>query len=181
MGNSPGHCYHRRNRRRQIIIIGALQLLLGERRDKSFGPDWERNAHGRGNFSRQLISRNGMRISRIGNRTCDPFDSETQPFSFRNEPSVHHGSPTTRGISRSLVTIWVDLHGPHDHHHSFHRSGQLDLLDALLMRMNRGENSGKFPGNYARSKRNTQRLIRRRPHVTGARFVATSGQRDHLG
>ena len=63
------------------------------------------------------------------------------------------------------MTIWLTSTDRMIINHSFHPIDNSICSMPLLMRMNRGKNSGKFSGNYARWKRNTQRLIRRRPRV----------------
>ena len=69
------------------------------------------------------------------------------------------------GKSPELGDDLVDLHGPHDHQSLLSPDRQLDLLDAFANADELREKFGKFSSNYARSKRNTQRLRRRRPRV----------------
>ena len=114
------------------IIIGALQLLLGERADKSLirtgtdlctveavfaGGDLK-------NLNPQLVeagidpSENDLIIKRS-------FSSSAGTRQFIN------GSPTTLSILKNLGDDLVDLHGPHDHQSLLSSETQLSLLDSF--------------------------------------------------
>src|SRR5216110_342747 len=114
------------------IIIGALQLLLGERADKSLirtgtdlctveavfaGGDLK-------NLNPQLVeagidpSENDLIIKRS-------FSSSAGTRQFIN------GSPTTLSILKNLGDDLVDLHGPHDHQSLLSPETQLSLLDSF--------------------------------------------------
>jgi DNA repair protein RecN (Recombination protein N) len=114
------------------IIIGALQLLLGERADKSLirtgadtctveaifnGDDWEKlNA----------------RFEDAGVEPCDNdlILKRSLSASGVNRQFIN-GSPTTLGNLKTLGDDLVDLHGPHDHQSLLSPDRQLDLLDAF--------------------------------------------------
>jgi DNA repair protein RecN (Recombination protein N) len=114
------------------IIIGALQLLLGERADKSLirtgadlctvevvftGKDLQK-------LNPQLIeagiepSENDLIIKRN-------FSASAGTRQFIN------GSPTTLSILKNLGDELVDLHGPHDHQSLLSPETQLSLLDSF--------------------------------------------------
>src|SRR5213595_2540864 len=114
------------------IIIGALQLLLGERADKSLirtgadlctveaifsGEDLQK-------LNPQLVeagiepSENGLIIKRS-------FSAISGTRQFIN------GSPTTLLILKNLGDELVDLHGPHDHQSVLSPETQLSLLDSF--------------------------------------------------
>jgi DNA repair protein RecN (Recombination protein N) len=83
------------------IIIGALQLLLGERADKS--------------------------LIRTGADLC----TVEAIFSSGNNRQFINGSPTTLLILKNLGDELVDLHGPHDHQSLLSPDKQLSLLDSF--------------------------------------------------
>src|SRR5437764_1374878 len=132
------------------IIIGALQLLLGERADKSLirtgaetctveaifhGPevhqlnDWLETAGVEG-YEEDLMLKRSLSASGMNRQ-------------FLN------GSATTLAILKQLGDDLVDLHGPHDHQSLLSPERQLDLLDAFA---NSGGAREKF-GNLFRQMR----------------------------
>ena len=114
------------------IIIGALQLLLGERADKSLirtGADLctVEAVFAGGDLKKlnpQLVgagidpSENDLIIKRS-------FSSSAGTRQFIN------GSPTTLSILKNLGDNLVDLHGPHDHQSLLSPEKQLSLLDSF--------------------------------------------------
>lgn len=115
------------------ILIGALQLLLGERADKTLirsGSDsctveaafdvgdpgdldaWleERGVEGCGGG--QMLLKRTLSLTGAGRQ-------------FLN------GSPCTLATLKDLGDRLVDLHGPHDHQSLFSRDAQTDVLDAF--------------------------------------------------
>src|SRR5213596_2571602 len=114
------------------IIIGALQLLLGERADKSLirtGADLctvEAVFSGTGlqNLNPQLVEAGieGCENDLILKRTLSSTGTNRQ---FIN------GSPTTLAVLKNLGDELVDLHGPHDHQSLLSPETQLSLLDSF--------------------------------------------------
>jgi len=114
------------------IIIGALQLLLGERADKSLirtGADLctvEAVFSGTGlqNLNPQLVEAGVEPCENdlILKRTLSPTGTNRQ---FIN------GSPTTLSILKNLGDELVDLHGSHDHQSLLSTETQLSLLDSF--------------------------------------------------
>jgi DNA repair protein RecN (Recombination protein N) len=112
------------------IIIGALQLLLGERTDKSLirtgAEACTVEAVFEGGDLKQLqtlldesgVESNGGEL--IVKRSFSTGGTNRQ---FIN------GSPTTLGVLKNLGDELIDLHGPHDHQSLLSPDRQLDLLD----------------------------------------------------
>ena len=114
------------------IIIGALQLLLGERADKSLirtgadlctveavlsGPDLQK-------LNPQLVE--------SGIEPCDNDLIIKRSFSAAGGTRQFiNGSPTTLSILKNLGDELIDLHGPHDHQSLFSPEKQLSLLDSF--------------------------------------------------
>src|SRR5213596_3331001 len=114
------------------IIIGALQLLLGERADKSLirtGTDLcTVEAVFSGNdletLNPQLVE------SGIEPRENDLILKRTLSSTGTNRQFIN-GSLTTLSILKNLGDELVDLHGPHDHQSLLSPETQLSLLDSF--------------------------------------------------
>jgi DNA repair protein RecN (Recombination protein N) len=114
------------------IIIGALQLLLGERADKSLirtGSDLctvEAVFTGNGlqNLNTQLVE--------AGIEPCedDLILKRTLSSTGTNRQFIN-GSPTTLSVLKNLGDDLVDLHGPHDHQSLLSPETQLRVLDSF--------------------------------------------------
>jgi DNA repair protein RecN (Recombination protein N) len=124
------------------IIIGALQLLLGERADKSLvrtGADMctvEAIFHGDdcAKWNAQFDE------SGIEPSENDLILKRSLSLAGTNRQFIN-GSPTTLANLKELGDDLVDLHGPHDHQSLLSPERQLDLLDAFA---NAGEAQEKF-------------------------------------
>ncbi len=113
------------------IIIGALQLLLGERADKTLIRTGSETCTVEAMFEgtelgklERLLEESGVENSKgelIVKRTFTAAGANRQ---FIN------GSPTTLGILKRLGDELVDLHGPHDHQSLLAPERQLALLDS---------------------------------------------------
>src|SRR5215472_12674441 len=114
------------------IIIGALQLLLGERADKSLirtGADLcTVEAVFSGNDLRKLNSQ----LAEAGVEPCeeDLILKRTLSSTGTNRQFIN-GSPTTLSVLKNLGDDLVDLHGPHDHQSLLSPETQLRLLDSF--------------------------------------------------
>jgi len=116
------------------ILIGALNLALGERADRS------------------LIRSGGESCSVEAVFDIARFRAPLQPFLEENglEPCADHqlllkrsftsagtnrqfinGSPTTLNILAAVGEWLVDIHGPHEHQSLLHPARQLAILDAF--------------------------------------------------
>ena len=114
------------------IIIGALQLLLGERADKSLirtGADsCTVEAVWTGNDLQQV----NPQLVEAGIEPCENDLIIKRSFSATGGTRQFiNGSPTTLSILKSLGDDLVDLHGPHDHQSLLSPEKQLGLLDSF--------------------------------------------------
>ncbi|HEX3719056.1 MAG TPA: DNA repair protein RecN [Verrucomicrobiae bacterium] len=116
------------------IIIGALDLLLGERADRSLiraGADscsveavFE--LKGRNGAVERLLEENGLEPC-VENQLLlkRVFTAAGSNRQFVN------GSPATLHVLAAIGRELVDMHGPHEHQSLLHSARQLDILDAF--------------------------------------------------
>lgn len=116
------------------VILGAIQLLIGQRADRTLIRSGADSCVVEGVFQ---TGRSGVRIA--------PFLEENGLEPCANGELMLRRSFTTAGANRqfvngsptSLATLavlgsWlVDLHGPHEHQSLFQPSRQLEILDAF--------------------------------------------------
>lgn len=114
------------------IIIGALQLLLGERADKSLIRTGADTCTVEAVFNGDDLEKLNARFEDAGVESCDNdlILKRSLAASGVNRQFIN-GSPTTLGNLKSLGDDLVDLHGPHDHQSLLSPDRQLDLLDAF--------------------------------------------------
>src|SRR6478609_4517078 len=114
------------------IIIGALQLLLGERADKSLVRTRAEMCTVEAIFQGNDFAKWNARFEESGIEPCDPdlILKRSLSLSGTNRQFIN-GSPTTLGNLKELGDDLVDLHGPHDHQSLLSPDRQLDLLDAF--------------------------------------------------
>ena len=114
------------------IIIGALQLLLGERADKSLIRTGADLCAVEAAFSGDDLQRLNPRLVEAGIEPCegDLIIKRTLSASGVNRQFIN-GSPTTLSILKNLGDELVDLHGPHDHQSLLSPDKQLGLLDSF--------------------------------------------------
>lgn len=114
------------------IIIGALQLLLGERADKSLIRTGADVCTVEAVFAGEELSRLNPALEDAGVEGCDGelILKRTLSISGANRQFIN-GSPTTLAVLKSLGDELVDLHGPHDHQSLLSAERQLALLDAF--------------------------------------------------
>jgi DNA repair protein RecN (Recombination protein N) len=114
------------------IIIGALQLLLGERADKSLIRTGAENCTVEAVFAGDELTRLNQQLENAG---CDACDGELILKRVLTSTGANrqfiNGSPTTLAVLKSLGDELVDLHGPHDHQSLLSPEKQLALLDAF--------------------------------------------------
>ncbi|MFA5189287.1 MAG: DNA repair protein RecN [Verrucomicrobiia bacterium] len=136
------------------ILIGALNLLLGERADRTLIRSGEESCSVEAAFDvsqlraplRGFLDENGLEPCEDGQIVVKRvFTAAGSNRQFVN------GSPTTLNILAALGEWLVDIHGPHDHQSLLHPARQLDILDAFG---NLGEPRAAFAG-----------LVRRRAAV----------------
>jgi DNA repair protein RecN (Recombination protein N) len=114
------------------IIIGALQLLLGERADKSLIRTGADTCTVEAVFNGDDLARLNARFEDAGVEPCDNdlILKRSLSASGVNRQFIN-GSATTLGNLKTLGDELVDLHGPHDHQSLLSPDRQLDLLDAF--------------------------------------------------
>ena len=114
------------------IIIGALQLLLGERADKSLIRTGADLCAVEAAFSGNDLQKLNPRLIEAGVEPCegDLIIKRTLSGIGANRQFIN-GSPTTLSILKNLGDELVDLHGPHDHQSLLSPDKQLGLLDSF--------------------------------------------------
>src|SRR5207249_8791692 len=115
------------------IIIGALQLLLGERADKSLIRTGADLCAVEAAFSGNDLQKLNPRLIEAGIEPCegDLIIKRTLSGIGTNRQFIN-GSPTTLSILKNLGDELVDLHGPHDHQSLFSSDKQLDRKSTRL-------------------------------------------------
>jgi DNA repair protein RecN (Recombination protein N) len=114
------------------IIIGALQLLLGERADKSLIRTGEDLCTVEAVFSGNDLQKLNPRLVEAGIEPCENDLIIKRSFSAPGGTRQFiNGSPTTLSILKNLGDDLVDLHGPHDHQSLLSPETQLSLLDSF--------------------------------------------------
>ena len=128
------------------IIIGALQLLLGERADKSLIRTGAEACSVEAIFSGDDLQGLNPQLVEAGIEPCesDLIVKRTLSNSGNNRQFVN-GSPTTLSILKNLGDELVDLHGPHDHQSLLSPDKQLALLDSFAHAQ---EQLGEYRNHY---------------------------------
>lgn len=114
------------------IIIGALQLLLGERADKALIRTGADTCTAEAVFTGKELQKLNPQLIEAGVEPCadDLIIKRTLSAAGTNRQFIN-GSPTTLSILKSIGDALVDLHGPHDHQSLLSPDKQLDLLDSF--------------------------------------------------
>ena len=114
------------------IIIGALQLLLGERADKSLIRTGADLCTVEAVFTGRDLQKLNPELVEAGIEPCEDDLIIKRSFSAAGGTRQFiNGSPTTLSILKKLGDELVDLHGPHDHQSLLSPETQLSLLDSL--------------------------------------------------
>src|SRR5216110_3125674 len=114
------------------IIIGALQLLLGERADKSLIRTGADLCTVEAIFSGADLRKLNPQFVEAGIEPCENDLIIKRSFSATaGTRQFINGSPTTLSILKNLGDELVDLHGPHDHQSLLSTETQLSLLDSF--------------------------------------------------
>jgi DNA repair protein RecN (Recombination protein N) len=112
------------------IIIGALQLLLGERTDKSLIRTGAESCTVEAVFAGEALQELNRLLEESGVEHNDGELIVKRSFSVAGtNRQFINGSPTTLGVLKKLGDDLVDLHGPHDHQSLLSPERQLGLLD----------------------------------------------------
>ena len=114
------------------VIIGALQLLLGERADKSLIRTGADLCTVEAVFSGTGLQNLNPQLVEAGVEPCenDLILKRTLSSTGTNRQFIN-GSPTTLSILKNLGDELVDLHGSHDHQSLLSPETQLSLLDSF--------------------------------------------------
>ena len=114
------------------IIIGALQLLLGERADKSLIRTGADLCTVETVFTGRDLQKLNPELVETGIEPCEDDLIIKRSFSVAGGTRQFiNGSPTTLSILKKLGDELVDLHGPHDHQSLLSPETQLSLLDSF--------------------------------------------------
>ena len=114
------------------IIIGALQLLLGERADKSLIRTGADLCTVDAVFTGSDLQKLNLQLVEAGVEPCENDLIIKRSFSATGGTRQFiNGSPTTLSILKNLGDDLVDLHGPHDHQSLLSPEKQLSLLDSF--------------------------------------------------
>ncbi|MDE3068659.1 MAG: DNA repair protein RecN [Verrucomicrobiota bacterium] len=116
------------------ILIGALNLVLGERADRALIRSGEETCAVEAVFDvARLRAPLETFLAESGVEPCDDSQlvlKRTFTPAGANRQFVN-GSPTTLNTLASLGEWLVDMHGPHDHQSLLHPAKQLLILDAF--------------------------------------------------
>src|SRR5437016_5341863 len=114
------------------IIIGALQLLLGERADKSLIRTGADTCTAEAVFTGKELKKLNPDLIEAGVEPCtDELIIKRSLSAAGSNRQFITGSPTTLSILKNVGDALVDLHGPHDHQSLLSPDKQLDLLDSF--------------------------------------------------
>ena len=114
------------------IIIGALQLLLGERADKSLIRTGADTCTAEAVFTGKELQKLNPQLIEAGVEPSgdDLILKRTLSATGANRQFIN-GSPTTLTVLKNVGDALIDLHGPHDHQSLLSPDRQLDLLDSF--------------------------------------------------
>src|SRR5215831_519743 len=114
------------------IIIGALQLLLGDRADKSLIRTGADLCTVEAVFTGTDVRKLNPQLAEAGIEPCedDLILKRTLSSTGTNRQFIN-GSPTTLSVLKKLGDELVDLHGPHNHQSLLSPETQLLLLDSF--------------------------------------------------
>ena len=135
------------------LLIGALQLLLGERADKSLIRSGADACTVEAAFETADSRELDAWLEEQGTEPCADgqlFLKRTL-FAAGSGRQFVNGSPCTLSVLKALGDRLVDLHGPHDHQSLFSREAQTRVLDAYA-------GAAAVAGDFAAAHRETNRL-----------------------
>ncbi|MEI9895772.1 MAG: DNA repair protein RecN [Chthoniobacter sp.] len=115
------------------IIVGALQLILGERADKTLIRTGAESCTVEAVFHFDDTQALNRELEEFGVEPCEGGElilKRVFSAAGTNRQFIN-GSPTTLAVLKQLGDGLVDLHGPHDHQSLLSDAKQLGLLDAF--------------------------------------------------
>lgn len=115
------------------ILIGAVNLLVGERADKSVIRSGSEACTVEGEFLLEKASPVHALLETGGVEPCEDGRLLIRRTLSTNGSGKQftNGSPCTLALLRQIGDLLMDLHGPHDHQSLFSRDQQLRLLDSF--------------------------------------------------
>ena len=115
------------------IIVGALNLLLGDRADKSLIRSGEDACGAEAFFTLKDSSAIDEILEEFGLSPCEDGQLIVRRIVKASGATQNmvNDSPVTLQVLKRLGELLVDLHGPHDHQSLLSPDFQLDLLDAF--------------------------------------------------
>jgi DNA repair protein RecN (Recombination protein N) len=116
------------------IIIGALNLVLGERADRELIRTGEDNCSVEAMFDvKELRAPLKKFLDENGLEPCEDSQLVLKRAFTANGTNRQfvNGSPTTLNTLAAIGEWLVDIHGPHDHQSLLHPARQLAILDAF--------------------------------------------------
>ena len=115
------------------IIIGALNLLLGDRADKGLIRSGEDACGAEAFFTLKDSSAIDEILEEFGLNPCEDGQLIIRRIVKASGATQNmvNDSPVTLQVLKRLGELLVDLHGPHDHQSLLSPEFQLDLLDAF--------------------------------------------------
>jgi len=114
------------------ILIGALNLILGERADRTLIRSGSESCSVEALFDVTRLKLQRF-LDEKGLEPCEHNQlilKRTFTGAGTNRQFIN-GSPTTLNLLTTLGEWLVDIHGPHDHQSLLHPAKQLDILDAF--------------------------------------------------
>jgi len=115
------------------IIVGALQLILGERADKTLIRTGAESCTVEAVFHFDDTKALNRELEEFGVEPCEGGElilKRVFSAAGTNRQFIN-GSPTTLAVLKELGDGLVDLHGPHDHQSLLSDAKQLALLDSF--------------------------------------------------
>ena len=115
------------------IIIGALQLLLGERADKSLIRTGAESCMVEAVFQLDDVQALNAQLAEQGIEPCEGNElilKRVFSLAGANRQFINC-SATTLGVLKWVGDVLVDLHGPHDHQSLLSPATKLGLLDSF--------------------------------------------------
>jgi DNA repair protein RecN (Recombination protein N) len=142
------------------VILGALQLVLGERAEKSLIRAGAEQCSVEALFELTDVAEINQQLEEQGIEPCEDGQlllKRIFSLAGTNRQFVN-GSQTTLAVLKQIGDGLVDLHGPHDHQSLLSTDQQLTLVDAF------GENAGSV-GAYQKNFGELRRLEVRRQEL----------------
>ena len=115
------------------ILIGALNLILGERADRDLIRSGADNCSVEALFDIAALGEPfEMLLDELGLDECDGGQLVLKRSFTRSGTNRQfvNGSPTALATLKQVGEWLVDIHGPHDHQSLLHPAKQLEILDA---------------------------------------------------